>query len=135
MTGSGKAAGVILHIDGHRQELVVVKDALQGTTRTSAPLEFGRLYPDANPLRQSAFQDFRFYLRKLSEEEAARLPVEDYVAEVVQNRSRRGPKTNFIRSAIFYFAQRDEASRQLKAQISPLNEELDRLSKDGAIAW
>jgi len=33
----------------------------------------------------------------------------------------------------FYFAQRDETSRQLSS-ISPLNEELDRLSKDGAIA-
>jgi len=132
--GSGKAAGVILYIDGHRQELVVVKDALQGTTRTSAPLEFGRVYPDANPMRQSAFQDFRFYLRKLSEEEAVRLPVEDYVAEVVQKPLSSWSEDEFHTVSDFYFAQRDEPSRQLKAQISPLNDELDRLSKDGAIA-
>jgi hypothetical protein len=33
----------------------------------------------------------------------------------------------------FYFAQRGEAAQKLKAQIAPLNEELDRLSKDGAL--
>jgi len=132
--GSGKAAGVTLYMDGHRQELVVVKDALQGTTRTSAPLEFGRIYPDLNPLRQSAFQDFRFYLRKLSEEEATRLPVEDYVTEVVQKPLSTWSEDEFHTVSDFYFAQRDETSRQLKAQIAPLDEELDRLSKDGAIA-
>jgi len=132
--GSGKAAGVILYIDGHRQELVVVKDALQGTTRTSAPLEFGRVYPDANPMRQSAFQDFRFYLRKLSEEEATRLPVEDYVAELVQKPIATWSEDEFHTVSDFYFAQRDETSRQLRTQIAPLNEELDRLSKDGATA-
>jgi mono/diheme cytochrome c family protein len=132
--GSGKAAGVALYIDGHRQELTVLKDSLQGSTRTSAPLEFGRLYPDANPLRQSAFQDFRFYLRKLSEQEAARLPVEDYVAEVVQKPLSTWSEDEFHTVSEFYFARRDETSRQLKTQISPLNEELERLSKDGAIA-
>jgi mono/diheme cytochrome c family protein len=132
--GSGKAAGVALYIDGRRQELTVLKDSLQGSTRTSAPLEFGRAYPDANPLRQSAFQDFRFYLRQLSPEEAERLPVEDYVAEVVQKPLSKWSEDEFHTVSQFYFAQRDEISRQLKAQIPPLNEELERLSKDGAVA-
>src|ERR1051325_592529 len=132
--GSGKAAGVALYVDGRRQELTVLKDSLQGSTRASAPLEFGRVYPDANPLRQSAFQDFRFYSRRLSEEEAARLPVEDYVAELVQKPLSGWSEDEFHTVSDFYFSERDEASRQLKAQIPPLNEELDRLSKDGAIA-
>src|SRR5262249_15102807 len=132
--GSGKATGVVLYIDGHRQELVVIKDALQGSTRTAAPLEFGRVHPDANPMRQSAFQDFRFYFRSLSEEEAARLPVEDYVAELVQKPLSAWSEDEFHTVSDFYFAERDEASRQLKAQIPPLNDELDRLSKDGAVA-
>src|SRR5207342_2425243 len=63
--GSGKAAGVKLYIDGRLQELVIVKDSLSGSTRTSAPLEFGRAYPDAEPLRQSSFQDFLFFQRAL----------------------------------------------------------------------
>ncbi|GAC1630118.1 MAG: DUF1553 domain-containing protein [Candidatus Acidiferrum sp.] len=132
--GSGKAAGVSLYIDGRRQEFSVLKDSLQGSTRTSAPLEFGRVYPDANPLRQSAFQDFRFYLRKLSAEEAGRLPVEDYVTELVQKPFATWSEDEFHTVSEFYFAQRDEASRQLRAQIPSLNDELERLSKDGAIA-
>jgi hypothetical protein len=132
--GSGKAASVALYIDGHRQELTVLKDSLQGSTRTSAPLEFGRVYPDASPLRQSAFQDFRFYLRKLSPEEAERLPVEDYVVELVQKPLSTWSEDEFHTVIQFYLAQRDEASRQLRAQIPPLNEELERLSKDGTIA-
>jgi mono/diheme cytochrome c family protein len=132
--GSGKAAGVALYIDGHRQELTVLKDSLQGSTRSSVPLEFGRVYPDANPLRQSAFQDFRFYLRKLSQEEAERLPIEDYVAELFQKPLSAWSEDEFHTVSEFYFAQRDETSRQLKAQIAPLNEELERLSKDGVVA-
>ena len=132
--GSGKAAGVKIYIDGRLQELTIIKDALQGSTRTTAPLEFGRVYPDSDPLRQSAFQDFRFFQRALSAEEAARLPIEDYVAEIVQKPLSTWSEDEFHTVSEFYFAERDETARQLKAQIAPLNEELDRLSKDGAIA-
>jgi len=37
--------------------------ARSSTRTTSAPLEFGRTYPDADPCAQSAFQDFRFFQR------------------------------------------------------------------------
>src|SRR5712672_4363808 len=131
--GSGKAAGVTLYVDGQPQELAVGKDSLQGSTHSSAPLEFGRLYPDADPLRQSAFQDFRLYQRALSAGEAARLPIEDYVADVVQKPMSGWSEDEFHTVSEFYFAQRDEATQKLNAQIAPLNEELDRLSKDGPI--
>jgi mono/diheme cytochrome c family protein len=131
--GSGKAAGVTLYVDGRPQELTIIKDSLQGTTRSGAPLEFGRAYPDADPLRQSAFQDFRFFQRALSAQEAARLPIEDYVAEIVQKPMAGWSEDEFHTVSEFYFAQRDEATQKLNAQIAPLNEELDRLSKDGAI--
>src|SRR6266576_3478541 len=131
--GSGKAAGVTLYVDGRPQELAVTKDSLQGSTHTSAPLEFGRTYPDADPLRQSAFQHFRFFQRALSAREAARLPIEDYVAEILQKPMSGWSEDEFHTVSEFYFAQRDEATQKLNAQIAPLNEELDRLSKDGAI--
>src|SRR5882724_2083640 len=131
--GSGKAAGFTLCVDRQPQELAVGKDSLQGSTRSSAPLEFGRTYPDADPLRQSAFQDFRFFHRALSAQEAARLPVEDYVAEIVQKRMSGWSADEFHTVSEFYFAQRDEATQKLNVQIAPLNEELDRLSKDGPI--
>ncbi len=132
--GSAKAAGVKIYIDGRLQELTIIKDSLQGSTRTTSPLEFGRLYPDSDPLRQSAFQDFRFFQRALSAEEAARLPIEDYVAEIVQKPLSTWSEDEFHTVSEFYFAERDETARKLTAQIAPLNEELDRLSKDGAIA-
>jgi len=131
--GSGKAAGVALYIDGRTQELAIIKDSLQGSTRTSSPLEFGRMYPDSEPLRQSAFQDFRFFQRALSAGEAARLPIEDYVSEIIQTPMPSWSEDEFHTVNEFYFAQRDEPTQKLQAQIAPLNEELDRLSKDGAI--
>jgi hypothetical protein len=131
--GSGKAAGVTLYVDGRPQELAISKDSLQGSTHGSAPLEFGRMYPDADPLRQSAYQDFRFYQRTLSAGEAARLPIEDYVAEVVQRPMSGWSEDEFHTVSEFYFAQRDETTQKLNGQIAPLNEELDRLSKDGPI--
>jgi mono/diheme cytochrome c family protein len=131
--GSGRAAGVTLYVDGRPQELAISGDSLQGSTHSSAPLEFGREYLDADPLRQSAYQDFRFFQRALSAHEAARLPVEDYVAEIVQRPMSAWSEDEFHTVSEFYFAQRDEATQELNAQIAPLNEELDRLSKDGPI--
>jgi len=131
--GSGKAAGVVLYIDGRPQPLTIVKDTLQGNTQISAPLEFGRAYPDSDPLRQTAFQDFRFFQRALSSDEAARLPVEDYVSEIVQKPMTSWSEDEFHTVSQFYFAQRDDVTKKLTAQIAPLNEELDRLSKDGPI--
>src|SRR5437879_13408085 len=123
----------MLYVDGRPQKLAITKDSLQGSTHTSAPLEFGRMYPDADPLRQSAFQDFRFFRRALSAREAVRLPIEDYVAEIVQKPMSGWSEDEFHTVSEFYFAQRDEATQKLNAQIAPLNEELDPLSRDGAI--
>ncbi len=131
--GSGKAAGVALYIDGRPQALVITKDTLEGSTHTNAPLEFGRAYPDSDPLRQTAFQDFRFFQRALSADEASRLPVEDYVSEIVQRPMSGWSEDEFHAVSQFYFAQRDDVTQKLKAEIGPLNEELDRLSKDGPI--
>src|SRR6202021_3561297 len=58
-SGSGKADGMKLYVDARPQELKGVKDKLEGAVRTSAPMSFGRIFPDVDPLRQSAFQAFR----------------------------------------------------------------------------
>src|SRR5262249_39560149 len=94
---------------------------------------FGRLSPDVDPLRQSAFQDFRFYARELTPDEAARVSIEDYVSEIVQKPFSTWSDDEFKVVSDFYFAQRDEATRSLTAQIPALNSELDKLSKDGDI--
>jgi len=132
-SGSGKAAGMNLYVDGKPAELTVVKDKLDGPVRTSSPLTFGRMSPDADPLRQSAFQDFRYYSRELAADEAARLPFEDYVSEIVQKPLPNWSEDEFKVASDIYFAQRDESVRSQTAEVAALNQELDRLSKDGSI--
>src|SRR4029077_4276177 len=114
-------------------ELKVVRDKLDGTIRTTSPLSFGRMSPDADPLRQSAFQDFRFYARELAAGEAARLPFEDYVSEIVQKPLSKLSDDEFKVLSDFYFAQRDEMVPPLTAEIAALNQQLVELSKDGSI--
>jgi mono/diheme cytochrome c family protein len=133
-SGTSKAAGLKLYVDGQPQELTSVQDKLDGTVRTSAPLTFGRIFPDVDPLRQSAFQDFRFYARELTPDEAARVPYEDYVSEIVQKPIASWSDDEFKVVSDFYLAQRDELTRSLAAQLPVLNSELDQLSKDGDIS-
>jgi mono/diheme cytochrome c family protein len=132
-SGSGKAEGLKLYLDGQLLDCKVVRDSLKGSIRANVPLTLGRASPDANPLRQSAFQDFRFYARALSASEAARLPYEDYVSELVKIPQSRWTEDQFKVISDFYFAQRDDATRALTAQLPDLNLRLDSLSKDGDI--
>jgi len=131
--GSGKAAGVKLYVDGRPQEVTVIKDALKGPTSTTAPLEFGRVHPDTSPLRQTGFQDFRFYQRAVSGEEAARLPYVDYVSEVARRPISEWSEDELHTVSEYYFAEKDEPTQALEAQIPHLNRELARLSADGDI--
>ena len=132
--GSGRASGVRLYVDGQPQAVKVVKDALAGTIRTAVPLEFGRQYPDANPLRQSRYQDFRYYARALSPEEAARVPREDYVSVVTRRPMASWSEDEFKAVSDFYFLQEDEITRALVARLPALNAELDRLAAGGDLA-
>lgn len=132
-SGSAKAEGMKLYVDGKPADLKVVRDKLDGTVRTASPLTFGRMSPDADPLRQSAFQDFRFYTRELAADEAARLPFEDYVSEILQKPLSKWSEDEFKVASDFYFAQRDEMVPPLTVEIAVLNQQLDGLSKDGNI--
>jgi hypothetical protein len=131
--GSGKANGVKLYVDGKLQEVRVTKDQLKDSASSRAPLEFGRLHPDANPLRQTGFQDFRFYQRAISLDEAARLPYEDYVTEVLRKPISEWSEDELHTVSEYYFDRLDEPTRTLKAQIPALNQDLARLSEDGDI--
>jgi hypothetical protein len=131
--GSGKAAGVSLYVDGVPQFLAVVNDGLQDSSDTAAPLEFGRTHLDSNPLRQTGFQDFRFYQREISVTEAARLPFADYVAEVVGKPISKWSEDEFQTVSKYYFDEHDAATLALRAQLVPLQQELERLGRGGDI--
>jgi Protein of unknown function (DUF1553)/Concanavalin A-like lectin/glucanases superfamily/Protein of unknown function (DUF1549) len=131
--GSGKASGVNLYVDGVPQFLDVLKDGLKETASTTVPLEFGRTNPDGNPLRQTAFQDFRFYQRELSVLEASRLPYEDYVAEIARKPMSQWSEDEQHTVTEYYFGERDAATLALKTQVATLEKELNRLSKNGDV--
>src|SRR5262249_50206507 len=111
----------------------VLKEGLKETASTTAPLEFGRTYPDSNPLRQTAFLDFRFYGRELSAREAARLPFADYVAEVGRKPMSQWSEDELHAVTGYYFGERDVPTIALQAQVAALDRELNRLAKDGDI--
>jgi hypothetical protein len=131
--GSRKAEGLKLYIDGQLQPTHTVKNALKGSIRTAVPMTFGCMYPDGEPLRQTSFQDFRFYNRMVSAEEAERLPREDYVSEIVKKPLASWSADEFKVVSDFFFAKRDEKVPALAAQLPALDAELDRLSEDGTI--
>ena len=131
--GSGKATGVNLYLNGVPQYLIVLKDGLKETASTTAPLEFGRTHPDSNPLRQTAFQDFRFYQRELSVREAARLPYADYVAEVGRKAMSQWSEDELHAVTEYYFGERDVPTLALRAQVALLDKELNRLAEGGDI--
>ncbi|MEO6002735.1 MAG: DUF1553 domain-containing protein [Opitutus sp.] len=132
--GSGKAQGVRLYIDGVRQDACVVRDALDGSVRTTAPMLLGVVYPEATPLRQSRFQDLRYYARALDDSEATRVAREDYVSVLVA----RGPDTwsedDAQAVADYYFSQHDSVSRDLSSKLPALQTAIAALTKDGAVA-
>ena len=131
--GSGRAAGIKLYLDGQLQPVTVRRDGLSGSIRTLAPLEFGRESPDANQLRQSRYQDFRFYTRALSGAEAARLPYEDEVAEILRQPLGQWNEDQLKIVSDYYFAHRDGPTQALAARLPALNERLAQLAKDGTI--
>jgi hypothetical protein len=132
-SGSGNAAGIKLYVDGKPVECKAVRDALSGTIRTSVPLTFSRISPDEDPLRQSGFQDFRFYGRELTAEEAGRVPYEDYVSELVKKPASDWNEDEFKVISDFYFAERDEQFRSLTAKLHDLDSQIDAVSKDGDV--
>jgi hypothetical protein len=133
--GSGKAAGVKIYIDGNEAATKVISDTLASRSmRTSAPLELGRKSPDAQPARDTRYQDIRLYSRALTADEAKRLPLEDYVAEIITKPREQWSRDQWHAVSEFYFNQVDESAKALHAQIQQMDAELDKLSEGGNVS-
>jgi hypothetical protein len=129
--GSGRAAGIRLYVDGRLAETAAVQDRLSGGIRTVAPLALGAEYPDGHPLRQSTFQDLRFYRRALPPSEAERMAYEDRAADVVRRPLAQWSDDEFKAVSDFYFASRDETAEALARRLPPLDAALASLSAGG----
>jgi len=137
--GSGRASGVKIFVNGAAVATKVVEDSLGASTiRTQAPMQLGRRSPDANPSRETRYQDIRVYARSLAPEEVKRLPFEDYVAEVT---SQPVTKWNADQAHVvsdFYFNNIDKSAPAIRNQIAELNAQLDKLSEGGdltLVSW
>jgi hypothetical protein len=137
--GSGKASGVKIYVDGAPVATTVAMDKLaQNSIRTQAPMQLGWRYPDADPARETRYQDIRLYGRALTPEEAKRLPLEDYAAEVISKPADKWSRDEWHAVSGFYFNQVERNSIALQEQIRESNARLDKLSEGGdltLVAW
>jgi hypothetical protein len=137
--GSGNASGVKLYVDGVPVGTTVVMNKLAAKTiRTQAPMQLGWRYPDADPARETRYQDIRLYGRALTPEEARRLPFEDYVAEVTSKPAYKWSEDEWHAVSDFYFNHVEQSSIALQEQIRELNTQLGKLSEGGdltLVAW
>jgi hypothetical protein len=137
--GSGKASGVTIYVNGAPVKAKTVVDALAGATiRTQAPMQLGWRSPDANPLRETRYQDIRLYGRALTPEEARRLPFEDYTAEITARPTDKWSEDELHAVSNFYFTNIDQSAKTIAAQIAQLDDRLVKLSEGGdltLVSW
>ncbi len=137
--GSGKASGIRIYINGEQAATSIESDTLgKGTIRTQAPMQLGMRYPDANPARESRYQDVRLYARSLNADETKRLPFGDYVAEVTQTPINKWNPDQLHVVSEYYFNNIDEQCKSIQREIKQLDLQLQGLSRGGdltLVSW
>ena len=134
--GSRKGAGVKIYLNGKPAETEVKLDALGPTDsiRTDAAMQLGRR-DDYNPMRETRFQDIRFYQRALAVEEVARLPYEDVASEILARQPAAMKWTTeekFVVADRFFLGEKDAETMALAAAVAGHDQALEALTKDGA---
>jgi hypothetical protein len=133
--GSRRAAGVKLYLNGRPAEVEVRLDALgpKESIRTDAAMHVGRR-DDFNPMRETRFQDVRFYRRALTPVEVARLPFEDVASEIVARQAEAARWTSdekFIVADRFFLGEKDAEARNLQAALAAHDTAFEALTRDG----
>jgi hypothetical protein len=85
-------------------------------------------------MRETRFQDVRFYRRALPPAEVARLPFEDPASEIVAretNPDRWSMDERFVVAERFYLGEKDEEARPIAAAIEAHEVALEALTKGG----
>ena len=137
--GSGKASGVKIYLNGAPMATETLADTLGGQTiRTQAPMQLGWRYPDANPAKETRYQDLRLYARALTADESKRVPFEDYAAEVATKPASQWNEDQWHVVSQFYLNSVDKSYRAIEAEIAESNKQLEKLSEGGdltLVAW
>jgi hypothetical protein len=137
--GSGHASGVRIYIDGKAVKTQVLADTLRTgnakpSIRTQAPMQLGWRFPEADPARDTRYQDVRLYDRALSPQEVARLPYEDYAAEIAAKPAGKWNADELHALGDFYFDRVDASVRIKQLEIAQLDEQLAKLSEGGDLS-
>jgi hypothetical protein len=101
-------------------------------------MQLGWRHPDATPAKEMRCQDIRLYARSITSDEATRIPLEDYVAEVTSKPSAQWSEDQRHVVSTFYLNNVDPTSRSIKTQIDQLTAQLDKLSEGGdltLVSW
>ncbi len=133
--GSRRAEGVRLYVNGKPAptDEVVNKMAANGSIRTDAAMQLGRR-DDFQPMRETRFQDVRFYRRALSPEEVGRLPFEDVAAEIVARQTDPAKWSRdeaFVVTDRWFLGEVDPEAMKLAAAVAAHTSALEALTKDG----
>jgi hypothetical protein len=132
--GSGRASGIKIFVNGSLVATRVVSNNLRGATiHTQAPMQLGWRNPDEHPAKDARYQDIRLYGRALTPDEVARLPFEDYVAEIATRPPAHWTADQWHVTSQFYLNHVDPFYQAVQREMVPLDEQLDRLSKGGDI--
>ncbi len=134
--GSRKAAGVKMYINGRRVDTEVKTDALgpKDSIRTTAAMHVGRR-DDYLPMRETRFQDIRFYRRALAAGEVAWLPFEDVAHAIVAREPEPKKWTTdeaFVVAEKFFLGEADAEAKELASAITAHDAAFEALTKDGA---
>ncbi len=129
--GSGKAAGVRVHVNGVPQPVDVFTDKLQSTIRTKVPLKLGQRHASER-LKDALLHDIRLYDRALTPAEVEQLARTPRAQELLAL-SKRSDKE---RAELFdwYVAALDGPSRALNTTLGTLTQEDVQLRSRGTVA-
>jgi hypothetical protein len=137
--GSGKASGLKIYLNGAPIATKVISDSLgQATIRTQAPMQLGMRSPEANPARETRYQDIRVYSRALAADETHRLPFEDRVAEVTSKPTSKWTPDEWHVVGEFYLQNLDRDARKIETQLAQFDAQLVKLSVGGdltLVSW
>jgi len=137
--GSGRASGVRIYVNGTAIPTWVLSDNLANASiRTPVPMQLGWRNPEEHPAKEARYQDVRLYGRALSRDEVARLPFEDYSAEIASHPASQWTADQWHVMSDFYLNHVDPSYQAIQRQIAPLDKELDRLSIGGdltQVSW
>ena len=133
--GSRRASGMRIFLNGRPAETEIRLDQLPAgvSIRTDAAMHVGRR-DDYNPMRETRYQDFRFYRRALAVEEVQRLPFEDLAAEITAREPdprRWTTDEAFVVADRFFLGEKDPEHRSLAALAAAHDAALEILTRDG----